>query len=36
MNNKEMLIRQWKAEEEIAYIHGWDFFSHCRPVRRAG
>ena len=25
MNNKEMLIRRWKAEEEIAYIHGWDF-----------
>ena len=22
---KEPLIRSWKAEEEIAYIHGWDF-----------
>ena len=24
MNTTE-LIKQWKAEEEIAYIHGWDF-----------
>lgn len=24
MNNKQ-LIEQWLAEEEIAYIHGWDF-----------
>lgn len=23
--NLESQIRQWKAEEEIAYIHGWDF-----------
>ena len=22
---KEELIKSWKAEEEIAYIHGWDF-----------
>ena len=24
MNTNE-LIKQWKAEEEIAHIHGWDF-----------
>ena len=23
--NAEALIRKWKAEEKIAYIHGWDF-----------
>lgn len=23
--NRRTLIQQWKAEEEIAYIHGWDF-----------
>lgn len=23
--DRETLIAQWKAEEEIAYIHGWDF-----------
>ena len=23
--NHDMLIAAWKAEEEIAYIHGWDF-----------
>ena len=21
----EALLRSWKAEEEIAHIHGWDF-----------
>lgn len=24
MNINE-LLEKWKAEEEIAYIHGWDF-----------
>ena len=24
MNTNE-LIKRWKAEEEIAHIHGWDF-----------
>ena len=23
--NKEKLIQAWKSEEQIAYIHGWDF-----------
>lgn len=23
--NREALVRSWKAEEEIAHIHGWDF-----------
>ena len=23
--NANELIKRWKAEEEIAYIHGWDF-----------
>ena len=23
--NRNKLIAQWKAEEEIAHIHGWDF-----------
>lgn len=23
--NKEMLIENWKREEELAHIHGWDF-----------
>ena len=22
---REQLYSQWKAEEEIAHIHGWDF-----------
>ena len=22
---RETLLRSWKAEEEIAYVHGWDF-----------
>ena len=23
--NRQQLLKQWKAEEDIAYIHGWDF-----------
>jgi SAM-dependent methyltransferase len=25
MNDETEFLRRWKAEEEIAYIHGWDF-----------
>ena len=27
--NQNELIAAWKAEEDIAYIHGWDF-SHLK------